>query len=146
MTPTLPEILNGVVVAIAEPPAPEAAGEFAAGRFGVIAMLSMLAAQEADRGPAAAVWENAAVRELCARSASAYDEGLGGVLAQAAAVTDGDGGLTALTAANAALRRALIALHEAAETRGDHALDRELLALYGEMARRRRLELPVQAG
>lgn len=141
MSPALPEILTGIAVALAEPPAPEAAGEFAQGRIGVLAMLSLLAAQEADWGPAADVWENATIRALCRERAEA-DDALSATLSEAAATADGDGGLTALAAANATLRRALTALHAAAEGRGDTALDRRILALYREMAARRMLHLP----
>ena len=50
--------------------------------------------------------------------------------------------LEALDRANAALRRGLIALHEAVEAAGDLARHREIVALYGEMAEKRRLDLP----
>jgi hypothetical protein len=146
MSPSLPDILTGVVVALTEPPPPESAGEFAQGRVGVLAMLSLLAAQEADRGPAAAVWENQAIRTLCRDAAGAYDGELGGRLAQAADVTDGDGSLTALTAANAELRRTLDALHVAVEARSDRELDRRILALHREVAGRRMLHLPGSPG
>jgi hypothetical protein len=146
MTPALPDILTGQAVALATPLPPEASGEYAAGRAAILTLLALLAAQEAERGAAARVWENGALRALLAGAAAAYDGALGGRLALAAAAVDEDFSWTALDAANADLRRLLIALHEAAEGRGDGALDREILALYARMAQARRLELPALAG
>lgn len=143
MSPSLPEILTGVVVTLSTPPAAESSGDFHTGMAGVCVMLSMLAAQEAERGPAAAAWENAAMQALFARGRGAYDVALGGRLASAASVDPGDGGLAALAAANAELRRTLISLHEAVEAAGDRALNREILQLYADMAAQRRLELPA---
>jgi hypothetical protein len=143
MTPTLPEILTGVVVTLSTPPSAESSGDFHTGMAGVCVMLSVLAGQEAERGPAAAAWENAAMQRLFARAAEAYDEGLGGQLDRAGSINPGDGSLTALAAANAELRRTLIALHEAVESARDGALDREILHLYADMAAQRRLDLPL---
>jgi hypothetical protein len=75
------------------------------------------------------VWENAAIAALLAKAGAGESE--------AAA----DLSLAALDAANAALRRRLIAAHAAAEKRGDQALQTEILALYVEMAAARRLQL-----
>jgi hypothetical protein len=131
MTPSLPDILMGHVAALSTPMPPEASGDYLAGRLGILAMLSLLAAQEAERGVAARVWENQAIRALLIRAgASAQEPG-------------GDLAWSALDRENAELRRALITLHEAAEAAGDLALDREILELYAEMAAWRRLELPV---
>lgn len=55
---------------------------------------------------------------------------------------DRDYSIAALDAANAALRRLLIRLHEAAEQAGEHALDRKMLRLYRDMAGWRELRLP----
>lgn len=126
MSPSLPDILDGQAIALSTPQPPEAGGDYMAGRIGILGMLAMLAAQEAERGFAASLWENDAVREILCEPSTAEIEP----------------GLTALTAENARLRRRLIALHEAAETRGDGDLDRRILRLYREMARRRRLDLP----
>jgi hypothetical protein len=129
MTPALPDILIGQAAALATPLPPEAQGEYLAGRVGIMAMLCGLAAQEADRGPAARIWENRAVAELIARATGAPIE-LGE-----------DTTWRGLDAENARLRRGLIELHEAAETRGDAALQMEILQLYVEMAAARRLTL-----
>jgi hypothetical protein len=146
MTPALPDILMGQFIALNAPLPPEASGDYLAGRTGMIAMLSVLAAQEAERGSAARVWENAALRALIGRAAGAYDEAFGGAMAKAAGGADVDLAWSALDAANATLRRVLIALHEEAEARGDTALDREILALYVAMAAHRRLDLPSTLG
>ena len=143
MNPTLPEVLIGQAVALAAPQPPEASGNYMAARIGMVAMLATLAAQEAQRGPAARVWENAALRTLLGRAIDAYDGELSGRLAVAAATTDGDQAWSTLDAANAALRRGLIALQEAAEYRRDSATQSEILALFVEMARARHLDLPA---
>ncbi|HEY2481943.1 MAG TPA: hypothetical protein VGI30_07085 [Caulobacteraceae bacterium] len=129
MTPALPDILTGQAVALMTPLPPEAGGDYLAGRVGLLAMLAGLAAQEAERGLAARVWENGAIRALLAEA--------GGPPVEA------DEGLTwsALDAANARLRRVLIAVHEGAEERGDRTLQAEILELYQQMAAARRLVL-----
>lgn len=139
MTPTVPEILLGNFLSMLEPPPPEAMGEFLQGRVSVIGMLSMLCAQEAENGIAARVWENGAIRALLARAAATYGE----AFARAAEGEDTDFSLTAMDAANAALRRALIDLHIAVEAARDAALDDEIRQLYVQMANARRLDLPA---
>ncbi len=146
MTPSLPDILIGQCAALAMPLPPEAGGDYAAGRLGILIMLAALAAQEAERGVAARVWENQALRALFAKAAQTYDGELGGRLAAAGAGVADDLSWSALDGANADLRRLLIALHEAAEDRRDQALDREILAFYRRMAHERRLELPTMMG
>jgi hypothetical protein len=110
---------------------PEASGDYLVGRLGLVAMMSVLAAQEAERGIDTRVWENAAIRALLARAAGSADG------SPAADLT-----WSALDRENAALRRALIDVHMAAEEAGDDALNLEILRLYKEMSERRRLELP----
>lgn len=142
MTPSLPDILVGNFLCMAEPPPPESAGEFMAGKVGVVALLSLLAAQEAERGLSARVWENAAIRAVLTDAAEAY----GDAFAEAGAGVDTDFTLGALDRANAALRRSLIALHEAVETAGDVARDHAILRLYARMADARRLDMPPLPG
>ena len=141
MTPSLPDILVGNFLCMADAPPPESAGEFMAGKVGVVALLSLLAAQEAERGVAARVWENAAIRALLAQAAPAYGEPLVATPAE-----DKDLTLAALDASNAVLRRSLIALHEAVEIAGDGLLDHAILRLYGQMAHARRLDMPPLPG
>ena len=142
MTPSLPDILVGNFLCVAEPPPPESAGEFMAGKVGVVALLSLLAAQEAERGLSARVWENAAIRAVLAEAAGIY----GAAFAEAGKGTDTDFTLSALDRANAALRRSLITLHEAVEAAGDTARDHAILRLYGQMADARRLDMPPLPG
>ena len=61
MTPALPDILRGNFMCLAIPAPVESQGEFMTGRVGVIALLSLLAAQEVERGTTARVWENGAI-------------------------------------------------------------------------------------
>ena len=142
MTPALPDILLGQSLSLGAPLPLEASGEYMAGRMGLLAMLTLLAAQEAEHGVAVRCWENQALRDLFARTSDAYDGVLGGALAAAAGRNEPDLTWSALDRANADLRRLLINLHEAVEAAGDVALDREILALYQAMAHQRRLELP----
>ena len=142
MRPNVNDVLQGFAAALASPPSPEAGAAYAASRAGMLIMLVSLAAQEAERGPAATLAESAAIRSLLGR-ALAHDEALGGVLRAAAGESEADFTTTALDAANARLRKVLIALHEHVEAVGDAELDREIIALYGEMARGRRLQLPA---
>lgn len=129
MTPALPMLLMGQVVALSAPAPPEASGDYAVSRIGLVAMLLMLAAQEAERGPAAVRAENAAIAALLAQAGEVVDD--------AAA----DESWSGQEARNAILRRALIGLHEAAETRRDRPLQRRILDLYVQMAHGRRLTL-----
>lgn len=124
MTPTAADILAGNARVIAGLAADESGAEFAGAKLGVVAMLSVLAAQEAATGAAVRVAENAAIRAL---------------LGEAGA--DGDLTIPALDAANAALRRRLIVHHETIEARGED--DAAVLALYRRMAEERMLVLPA---
>lgn len=145
MTPTTPELLTGVLTAFAEPAPPESAGEFMAGRIGVVGMISLLAAQEAERGVSVRVEENRAIRALFVRAAPGWDQALDGALTRAAGRTDEDLTLTALDARNAELRRTLIALHAAVDSSdrpNAPALQWELLAMLKRMAELRALHLP----
>ncbi|TPG14574.1 hypothetical protein [Sphingomonas oligophenolica] len=133
MTPTLPEILRGNFMSLAQPQTPDMAGDFMTSRIGVIALLNLLAAQDAERGTAAIVAENAAIESMLQASTT-----------YAVVCPDPANAITpaAIDARNAALRRALIVLHTAVESLGDNDTDRRILALYALMAAGRRLELP----
>lgn len=136
MTPSLPDILVGNFMCMADPGPPEQQGEFMAGKVGLVALLSLLAAQETERGVAARVEENALIRATLDEAASDY-----GLDASAWPVTQGLT-IAALDVVNATLRRALIALHEAIEAKGDTARHQAILRLYAKMADLRRLDLP----
>ena len=140
MTPSVLEVIRGCTIALATPPPPESAGDFAAGRVGLISMLLGLAAQEANGCVAATIAENADIRAVFAK-AGAADSALGGRLAAAAAETDTDLTIAGLDAANAQLRRLLIELHEQVETAGDRGFERQIVALYVRMAHGRRMDL-----
>ncbi|HEY5107348.1 MAG TPA: hypothetical protein VII73_11350 [Caulobacteraceae bacterium] len=146
MTLALPDILMGQFMALGSPLPPEAGEDYTAARRGMLAMLSALASQEAERGLAARLWENTALRTLFSEATIDYDASLDGRLAQAAAQRDADFTWDGLDAANANLRRLLIELHEAAEARADAALDRRIVDLYVRMAHERRLDLPGGLG
>jgi hypothetical protein len=137
VTPTLPEILRGNFMSLAIPATPDMAGQFIATRVSVIALLNLLAAQEAERGTAGAVLENRLIVDVL-DSASAY-----GIVLPA---PNDDPSPAAIDAYNGALRRALITLHEAVEERGDDAFDTRILALYAAMADGRKLTLPPLPG
>jgi hypothetical protein len=140
MTPSVSDILVGNFLCMAEPGPPEQQGEFMAGKVGVVALLSLLAAQEAERGAAARVNENAAIREILADAAADY--GLEGSWpADPVELAIG-----ALDRVNAALRLALIDLHETVEARGDAGRHARILRLYARMAELRRLDLPPLPG
>lgn len=136
MTPTLPEILRGNFMCLAVPPSAEMTGDYMTARVSVIALLNLLAAQEAERGEIAVVAENAAIEALLADAGAAgYAIGIAAPQPFASpAVRD---------ARNAELRRALVSVHEAVETERDRSFDRRILALYRLMAGGRRLDLPM---
>ncbi len=136
MTPTLREILTANARVIAGLAAEEGGIAYSAARLGVVAMLCMLAAQEAENGAAVRMQENAAIAALLAEAAADYAVAAG---EQAVA---GDLTLAALDAVNARLRLRLTALHEAVESAGDTRRDRAILALYCAMAQDRQLALP----
>jgi len=146
MTPTAPELLIGNFMTLIEPSPPESAGEFMAGKIGVTGMISLLLAQEMEKGAAVRVAENRAIRGLLAEAA----EG-GWAPAQTAALNtlargeDGDLTLTALDRDNAALRTALIALQAAVEEAANaagKAREKRIVRLLRENADARRLDLP----
>jgi hypothetical protein len=138
MTPALSDILRGNFLSLATPAPVESQGDFMTGKVAVIALLSLLAAQEAERGSQSRVWENAAIAAVLRDAAATYGQDLLAVADTAAE----DLSIPALDAANATLRRGLIALHEAVEAAGDLPRHRSIIALYGQMAEARRLDLP----
>lgn len=126
MTPTLVDILTGNALALATLASETGGAEYAGAKVSMVAMLSLLAAQEAERAIAVRTAENAAIAALL------------GVAPPAPAELT----IAALDAANAALRRALIDFHIAAEVRGDRATVRAVIALYRRMAEERQLVMP----
>lgn len=138
MTPTAVDLLAGCILTLATAPRVEDAGSFAIARVRTVALINKLVAIECADGAAVRVWENAALRSLIAEAAPNY----AGLPDAAVETSDGDYSLKALDAANATLRKLLINLHEAVELARDTELDRKILKLYREIARRRELYLP----
>ena len=138
MTPTVTDLLNGCIQTLATPPRPEDAGLFAGARIRLAAMMNRLIALECADGAAVRVWENTALRALIAATGPKH----GVPASELDETADGDYSLGSLDTANAKLRRLLIRLHEAAELSDDTELDRQILKLYREIARRRELHLP----
>jgi hypothetical protein len=133
MTPTVSELLLGNFLALMDPPPPEAMGDFMQGKVAVTGMIAMLAAQEAERGAEARLWENNAIRDLLTQGGAAIPEG---------AETEKDFSIAGLDRVNARLRKALIDLHIAVEDRGDQTLDHAILRFYVKSADMRRLDMP----
>lgn len=141
MTPTVRQVLMGSIVALQTPPSPDAGPDYNASRTGMVSMLTGLAIAEAEHVAAATVAENADIRELFAQDARTYDAALGGRLWPASRETDEDLSQPALDAANAALRRLLIELHERVEEAGDIETERAICRLYVRMAAGRKMEM-----
>jgi hypothetical protein len=138
MTPTAAELLAGCAAALMAGAEPEDAGVFAAARARTVTMINLLVAQEVASGAEVRIWENAALSALLAAAAPKY----GAVFAEAGNIISETYSIEGLDHANARLRRLLIRLHEAVEAAADYQLDRQVLAHYREMARRRELSLP----
>lgn len=140
MTPTIQQILMGVGAALSAPPPPEAAGDFNASKVGMIGMMSMLAAQEADKAVPVRVAENAAIRAVLRRAAgTTYDAEVSGRISVAVDSVDDTLTISALDRANADLRRLLTELHASVEKAGDRDFDHIILRLYRSMAEGRAL-------
>jgi hypothetical protein len=137
MTPTVSELLLGNFIALMDPPPPEALGDFMAGKVAVTGMIAMLAAQEAERGAEARIWENQAIRDLLSQ---------GGAPIPAGAETEKDYAIGGLDRVNATLRKALIALHTEVEEAGNRDLDHAILCFYIKSADMRRLDMPPMPG
>jgi hypothetical protein len=138
MTPTVSELLLGNFLCLMDPPPDESVGDYLQAKIGVTGMISLLAAQEAERGIEARAWENGAIRALLTDCAPTY----GKAFSEAASGVDKDLSLAGMDRTNAALRRALIDLHIAVEAAKDGPRDTEIRALYIKMADARRLDLP----
>jgi hypothetical protein len=134
MTPTVAQLLQGVIVGLSTPLPPEAGGAYAASRMGMLAALTGLAIQESEKGVDVRLAENAAIRDMLAKAGDRYPDA-------APAPQSPDLTISALDAANADLRRRLTALHTAVEQAKDAPLDREILLLYRRMAQLRRLQM-----
>lgn len=135
MSPTLTNILAGNAASITDLLANTDSPAFARKRLMVLAMLSRLAAQEADTAAAVRRAETEAIMEVLDRARDAYHLGPG------PASSDGES-LGELDARNARARTLLAELHDAVERESDRSLHREILALHCRMALGRELRLP----
>ncbi|MEO8322289.1 MAG: hypothetical protein ABI561_28615 [Bradyrhizobium sp.] len=141
MTPTMTELLNSCIQTLMIPPRPEDISMYAAAQIRLTALVNRLVALECADAAAVRLWENAALRALIAEAGPRHGVFPGGTME----IANDDCSLGALDAVNARLRRLVIRLHEAAEQAGEAELDRKILKLYCEMARRRELHLaPVK--
>jgi hypothetical protein len=140
MTPTVREVLQGCTLAIMTPPSADAGPEYAASRYGMVAMMLGVAATEGEQAAAAAIAENAEIRGLFA-TLGEYDAALDGRLSAAAGEGEDSLDVPTLDAANARLRRLLIEAHEKVEDADDRDANRAIVALYGRMAQLRHMAL-----
>jgi hypothetical protein len=146
MTPTISEMLVGNFMTLIEPSPVESAGEFMAGKIGVVGMISFIAAQEADKGAAIRVAENRAMRVLFTEAVQGdWIPDQNPRLRELARGLDTDITLTALDRVNAELRAALISLQAAVEEIPDVAAlprQKRIMRLLHDAADARRLDLP----
>lgn len=116
MTPSPPAVLADLAALMARNAAPDVPPAERAGALGLSAMVLGVAAELFDRQAHILVEENRAVRTLLARGAELLpNPGDGARLNHLAQTTDVDFRVSALQAANAELRRALIELQCALE-------------------------------
>ena len=134
MTPAVPAVLTEIAAVALRNAAPDVHPADRASSLGLSAVLLGMAAEVWDGMAARLVAENRAVRVLLARAGEA-----GLDYADLAAGVDEDLRITALKAANDALRAALIDLHAAAETHGARDLERAIWAELAASTERRRM-------
>jgi hypothetical protein len=147
--PTTAELLIGASRALQAEPSGEEGQAFARSRYGAVALVVTLLAQEAESGAAVRAAENDGFRALFARAAAAgWIPALQDDLVRAAGSKDEGLTLSALDTANGALRTLVIALHEAVERSSAPeraARERDILELLHTAAARRVLSLPGPA-
>ncbi len=115
---------------------------FAAGQSALLGLMLNMSAQEYDRAADIRFAENADMRALFAELApNVGDAGLRAQLTATAATKDTSLAITALNAANAELRRLLIALQVHIEEHGDHAAQKRIWDALNAMASRRVVSL-----
>ena len=117
MTPEADQILNLSAMQILGSLAPLLPPGYAQGTASLVAFMMMLSAQEYGRAAEIRAAENTAMRALFAELAPTLsDAALAAKLKAASAQEDKSLAIAALDAANADLRRLLIALHAAVES------------------------------
>jgi hypothetical protein len=123
------EMLVGGAQALMLPAQAESTGDYTAGMVGVVAILCVLAAQEAESAACRQSVQNREMRALLGEVPGGPDEDLR---------------LSALEAEGDRLRGVLMARHVSAEDCGDRALEASILALLYRHAEARRLVIPIQ--
>lgn len=148
MSPEVDAALRTIMVSLLVEIAPDLKSEYRQASAGVLAIAALFMAEEFDRAAAVRAWENGEMRRLLGLGSTLVgDPGLRDRLAAAANGGDTDLRVSALNAANAALRNLLIELQATLE-QADGPLRapardarRRIVAFLGESARRRSLRL-----
>lgn len=146
MKPEADQVLNVSAMQLLTQILPQLPIGYVQGTASLIAVLSMMAAQEYERSAEIRATENADMRMLFRDLASSVDEGLGGKLKDAGATSDQSLAISVLDAANCELRRLLIALHahmEALPGPAARDAERRIWALLKTSAERRLVRLPA---
>ncbi|HEX4295720.1 MAG TPA: hypothetical protein VHZ29_16410 [Rhizomicrobium sp.] len=121
---------------------PNLAASYLQGATAIHALLMKFAAREYERGADIRAAENGDIRALFAElGGEVRDPSLKARLDAAAAIRDASLTISALDAANAELRRLLIALHVHLEDTGAHAGEKRVWQLLKAMAARREMPL-----
>jgi hypothetical protein len=123
---------------------PNLGASYLQGTTGLTNILLALVAQEYERGADIRATENAELRALFAELAPGIDDAMLRAKLDAAAATRDDSlKISVLNAANAELRRLLIALQIRCEQSGAQAAEKRIWAVLQTMAERRFVTLPV---
>lgn len=143
MSPEANAILMQSFMKLAFEVAPALPAGYGQGSVATTGILLLMASQEYERGAEVRALENREMRALFARHAARFPA-LDVELRAAAAETDGSLAISALNAANARLRRLVIALQTAAdEDAGSADVRRDIWALLTAAAQRRLVHLPA---
>jgi hypothetical protein len=143
MTPDARSVLGYLTELLLASVAPRAQPPYLAGTIGMVGAALAVLTEEWDRAASRLVEENRAIRALFRRAETVNLDGvLAGELRALAGGEDDDLRISALEAANAGLRAALIQLHAAVEAGGDAASQALNEAIWAELSlstERRRL-------
>jgi len=135
MKPDIQAVLAQTVQVMLQDFAPGAATPYLASQIGMTAFVLSMAVEDFDRAASRRVEENRSIRALLTRSADlGLEPGLAARLAALAAGQDDDLHISALDAANAALRAALIDLQSTVEARAEPAAAALHDAIWAELA------------
>lgn len=136
MKPDVPVALQKLAGSLLLEVAPAVGVDYLQRNTGLAAIMLQVVAEEFERAASRRVEENAALRALFRDAAPvAADAGLRGRLQEAAAGADGDLRVSALEAANAALRALLIELHAHVESLDAPGARRVEDAIWAELRR-----------